>query len=78
MVIDGCICDSAWNPRRDQAREHHTQALAIAGHIGAAPEQARALEGLGHTHLQDGNPGHAAAHLQQALVIYQRIGALGN
>jgi hypothetical protein len=33
------------------------------------------MEGLGHSHLQDGNPGHAAVHLQQALTIYQRIGA---
>jgi len=27
------------------------------------------------SHLQDGNPGQAAAHLQQALTIYQRLGA---
>ena len=27
--------------------------------------------------LQDGHPGQAAAHLQQALTIYQRIGAPG-
>jgi len=54
---------------------HHTQALAIARDLSAAPEEARALEGLGHSHLQDGHPGQAAAHLQQALTIYQRIGA---
>ena len=59
----------------DQARNSHTEALAIARAISAAPEEARALEGLGQSHLQDGNPGRAAAHLQQALTIYQRIGA---
>ena len=36
---------------------HHTQALAIARDLSAAPEEARALEGLGHSHLQDGHPG---------------------
>ena len=54
---------------------HHTHALAIARDLRAAPEEARALEGLGHRHLQDGHPGQAAAHLHQALTIYQRIGA---
>ena len=37
-------------------------------------EEARALEGIGHSHLQDGNPAEGAAHLRQALAIYQRIG----
>jgi hypothetical protein len=59
----------------DQAQKHHTQALAIARDISAAPEEARALEGLGRCHLQDGNPGQAAEYLRQALVTYQRIGA---
>ena len=58
-----------------QARDHHGQALAIARQIGAPPEEARALEGIGHSHLHDGNPRQAAAHLRQALTIYQRIGA---
>ena len=57
------------------ARDHHTQALAIARDISAPPEEARALEGIGNGHLRDGNPSEAAAHLQQALAIYQRIGA---
>jgi len=39
------------------------------------PRGSTRLEGLGQSHLQDGNPGQAAAHLQQALTIYQRIGA---
>jgi hypothetical protein len=58
-----------------QARDQHTHALVIARDISAAPEEARALEGIGNTHLQEGNPGQATAHLRQALTIYQRIGA---
>ena len=38
-----------------QARTHHAQALAIARDISAPLEEARALEGLGQTHLQDGS-----------------------
>ena len=59
----------------DQAREQHAQALAIARDIGVPLEEARALEGLGQAYLHDGNTGEAAAHLRQALSIYQRIGA---
>jgi Flp pilus assembly protein TadD len=58
-----------------QARDQHTWALAIARDISAPPEEARALEGIGNSYLRDGNPGQAVAHLQQALTIYQRIGA---
>ena len=58
-----------------QAHDQHTRALTIARDISAAPEEARALEGIGNSLLQDGNPGRAAAHLRQALTIYQRIGA---
>jgi tetratricopeptide (TPR) repeat protein len=57
-----------------QARERHTRALAIARDIGVPFEEARALEGLGRAHLQDGDPAEAAVHLRQALSIYQRIG----
>jgi tetratricopeptide (TPR) repeat protein len=53
------------------------RALAIARDISAAPEEARALEGIGNSYLQEGSPGQAVAHLQQALTIYQRIGAPG-
>ena len=56
-----------------QARDHHTQALAIARDLGAPLEEARALEGIGHCHLQDGHASEGTAHLQQALAIYQRI-----
>jgi hypothetical protein len=39
-----------------QAHDQHTQALAIARDISAAPEEARALEGIGNSHLREGNP----------------------
>jgi tetratricopeptide (TPR) repeat protein len=57
------------------ARGRHGQAIVIARDIGAPLEEARALEGIGHSHLHDGNPRQAAVHLQQALAVYQRIGA---
>jgi hypothetical protein len=60
-----------------QARNHHSQALAIARQIGAPLEEARALEGIGTSHLQDGNPGEATALLRQALAVYQRIESPG-
>ena len=58
-----------------QARDHHTQALAIARDLGVPLEEARALEGIGRCHLQDGNPGEGPTRLRQALTIHQRIGA---
>jgi len=39
-----------------QARDHHSQALAIAREIGAPLEEARALEGIGHSHLRGHEP----------------------
>lgn len=59
----------------EQAREQHTQALAIARDIGMPFEEARALEGLGRAYLHDGNAGQAAAHLHQALSIFQSAGS---
>ena len=59
-----------------QAREHHHEALGIARAFGVPLQEARALEGIGRTFLgQDG--AEAAAHLRQALAIYQRIGVPG-
>jgi hypothetical protein len=58
-----------------QARDHHARALAIARDLGTPPEEARALEGIGHSHLRDGNPTQAAAPLRNALALYQRIGS---
>jgi hypothetical protein len=57
-----------------QARDYHSQALAIARDLDAPLEEARALEGIGHSHLRDGHIGEGIAHLKQALAIYQRIG----
>ena len=58
-----------------QARDQHTRALAIARDIRAAPEEARALEGLGRAHIQDRHHDQGLDCLRQALTIYQRIGA---
>jgi tetratricopeptide (TPR) repeat protein/transcriptional regulator with XRE-family HTH domain len=58
-----------------QAHDYHSQALAIARELGVPLEEARALEGIGRCHLQDGHPDEGTAHLQQALTIYQRIKA---
>jgi tetratricopeptide (TPR) repeat protein len=56
-----------------QARSEHGQALAIARELGVAHEEARALEGIGRSFLP-GEPAEAAAHLRDALAIYQRLG----
>jgi hypothetical protein len=56
-----------------QARDYHNQALTIAREVGAPLEEARALEGIGHSQIRDGNPGEGFARLHQALAIYQRI-----
>jgi tetratricopeptide (TPR) repeat protein len=58
-----------------QARERHTQALAITRDISVPLEEARALEGIGQAYLRDGTYGEGPDCLQQALTIYQRIGA---
>jgi tetratricopeptide (TPR) repeat protein/transcriptional regulator with XRE-family HTH domain len=59
-----------------EARSHHAEALAIAHELGTPAEQARALEGIGQSLLHR-DPAEAAAHLRQALEIYQDIGAPG-
>ena len=56
-------------------RYSRAQALAIARELGTPLEEARALEGTGHSHLRDGHPAQAAAPLRDALAIYQRIAA---
>ena len=59
-----------------QAYNHHARASATAREIGASLEEARALDGIGHRLLHDGNSDDAAAaHLNQALMIYQHMGA---
>jgi tetratricopeptide (TPR) repeat protein/transcriptional regulator with XRE-family HTH domain len=61
----------------ERAQKLHGQALSIAREIGATPEEARALEGTGQSHLKAGSPSEAAAYLQLALVIYQRLDVPG-
>ena len=57
------------------AHRHHAQGFAIARDISAPLEEARALEGLGQAHLQDGSYDKGLELLHQAHTIYQRIGA---
>jgi tetratricopeptide (TPR) repeat protein len=59
-----------------EARSCHAEALAITLELGTPGEQARALEGIGRSLLHQ-DPAEAAAHLRQALEIYQKIGAPG-
>lgn len=58
-----------------QARAYHAEALAGARDLGWLPDEACALEGIGRSHLHDGDHVQAAAYLRQALGIYQRIGS---
>jgi transcriptional regulator with XRE-family HTH domain len=51
------------------ARKDTAVLLAIARDLRAPLEEARALEGLGQAHLQDGNLSQATAPLRQALAI---------
>jgi tetratricopeptide (TPR) repeat protein/transcriptional regulator with XRE-family HTH domain len=57
-----------------EARDYHSQALAIARDLGTPLEEARALDGIGQILLTD-DTAEAAAYLRQALAIYQSIGA---
>jgi tetratricopeptide (TPR) repeat protein/transcriptional regulator with XRE-family HTH domain len=65
---------SAATGANEQARDQHGQALAIARELGAAAEEAAALAGIGRS-LLPGRPAEAAAHLRQALAIFERIGS---
>ena len=58
-----------------QARACHEQALDLARRIGSPPEEAHALAGLGRCALAGGRAAEAEDRLQQALAIFQRIGA---
>ena len=57
-----------------EGRRDHSEALAMASELGAPPEEARALAGIGRS-LLPGSPAEAAGHLREALAIYQRIGS---
>lgn len=54
---------------------HHRRALEIARDINAPLEEARALEGIGRSHLHQGNDDQGVSWLHQSLTIYQRIRA---
>ncbi len=58
-----CSRDSAWR----------AGALAMARDVAVPLEEARALEGIGRCHLQNGHPDQAGPVLQEALAIYQRL-----
>ena len=58
-----------------EARDYFAQALSTARHINAPVLEAQALEGIGRSHIREGNPGQGVAHLRQALAVYQRLGA---
>ena len=58
-----------------EARDYFAQALSSARHINAPVLEAQALEGIGRSHIREGNPGQGVAHLRQALAVYQRLGA---
>jgi len=57
------------------ARAQYEQALRIAQEIRAPLQEARALEGIGKSLLQEGQTDEGTAKLRQALVIYQRLKA---
>ena len=57
------------------ARAHHGHALDIAQALRIPLEQARALEGIGVCHLQQGQTGEGGAYLRRALALYRRMGS---
>ena len=58
-----------------EAQARREQARTIATRIASLTEEARALEGIGQCHLQNGPPDQGAASLRQALAICHRIGS---
>ena len=63
-----------WSAPAD-ARAYHEQALEVARAMPALFEEARALEGIGASHLKDPEADYAGPGLHQALEIYRRLGA---
>ena len=58
-----------------RARDYHEQALSFARDITALLEEARALEGIGNSDIQNNKKEHGRIRLRQALEIYLRIGS---
>ena len=63
--------------RLETARVQYERALDACRAIGAENELAHALEGLGRLQLDHGDPDEGQRHLEEALAIYERVGALG-
>lgn len=60
--------------RRPRAFELYQQALAMNRELNKPDDEAISLEGIAEHHLAAGDPAAGAAHLNQALEIYQRLG----
>ena len=60
----------------DASREFHSRALQASREVGIPAEEARSLEGLAHCQLRAGDDAAAIAGLNEALNIYQKIGAV--
>jgi tetratricopeptide (TPR) repeat protein/transcriptional regulator with XRE-family HTH domain len=58
-----------------RARDYHEQALSIARGISVLLEQARALEGIGNSDIQNNELEYGGMCLRQALEIFLRIGS---
>jgi len=59
----------------DRARDYYRQALIIVREQNVPIEEAHALEGIGLSHLKDGDREDGIVSLREALAIYQRIGS---
>jgi tetratricopeptide (TPR) repeat protein len=74
-VALNCLGDlSRRTSATEDARAYHGEALGIARELRVPLEQARALQGIGHSLLSDHDAG-AAGYLRQALAVYERIGS---
>lgn len=59
----------------DQARAAHTEAIELAGQIGDQNQLAHAHDHLGRVHRALGDHDQASHHWQQALALFETIGA---
>jgi DNA-binding SARP family transcriptional activator/Tfp pilus assembly protein PilF len=75
IALNGLGEASLSTGKPDSARALHATALELASQIGEKYQQARAHDGLGRTHHEAGDRGAAHYHWQQALVLYDDLGA---
>ncbi|WP_034091830.1 tetratricopeptide repeat protein [Streptacidiphilus albus] len=59
---------------RPRALSVYQQALDMNQELNKPDDEAISLEGIADHHLATGDPVQGAAHLRQALGIYQRLG----